>query len=138
LGLVPALRWYTNRYAQRTHIAVEFETDGLDERLSYATETALYRVIQEALTNVARHARAEHVHVHLRRIASRITAVVRDDGRGFNLGARPGHDTPSLGVGLLGMRERVSLLGGSFRIDSRPGQGTCISAEIPLKGEPRA
>ena len=132
LGLVPALRWYTKRYAQRTHIAVEFRAQGLNERLPYAVETTLYRVVQEALTNVARHARAANVQVHLQRCGLGIVAVMQDDGRGFDPKVQLSPDTPSHGAGLLGMRERASMLGGEVRVDSQLGQGTRITVEIPL------
>jgi two-component system sensor histidine kinase UhpB len=138
LGLLPALRWYIKRYARRTNVAVQFETEGMGERLSYSIETALYRVVLEALTNVARHARAEHVEVRLLKSDAQITAVIQDDGRGFDPKARAGHDVRSYGVGLLGMRERVRTLGGTLRVDSQLGQGTCITAEIPIKDRPQA
>jgi PAS domain S-box-containing protein len=138
LGLAPALRWYTNNYARRTGIAVRFEASGLDERLSPGIETALYRVVQEALTNVVRHADANGVTVQLQGTESKVVAVVQDDGRGFDPQARRGRDISARGIGLLGMRERIALLGGGFRIDSRPGRGTRISVDIPLKDKAQA
>jgi signal transduction histidine kinase len=91
-------------------------------------ETALYRIAQEALTNVAKHARAQHVSVVVTRRHGSVTILVEDDGRGF--GARGGEDD---GLGLVGMRERVGLLGGRLAIESTEGSGTTIVAEVPLR-----
>jgi signal transduction histidine kinase len=129
LGLVPALRWYVNRYAKRLGIEVELETIHFEERAASETETVLYRVVQEALTNVARHAEASRVRVRLARHESTIAVTIEDDGKGFDrqaIGAERG-------TGLLGIQERVALLGGSSDIQSSPGQGTRLSAEIPWR-----
>jgi PAS domain S-box-containing protein len=127
LGLVPALRWYLNRLAQRLPIEISFEaTDGRD-RLPPQLETAIYRIVQEALTNITRHAQASRVHVHLECTASAIVTTIEDDGRGFDPEAAASRG----GVGLLGMRERAVLLGGSVGISSQPGRGTRLTLEIP-------
>jgi signal transduction histidine kinase len=94
-------------------------------------ETTLYRVIQEALTNVARHAQASQVRLHLQRRQSAVVALIQDDGQGFDVAhILDQEDLPS-GTGLLGIRERVTLLGGKFNVRSRPGQGTQLTVEIP-------
>jgi PAS domain S-box-containing protein len=132
LGLVPALRWYVSRYTERLGIKVRVEAVDLEERLDPEVETALYRVMQEALTNVARHAHATRVCLRLERKVSSIVAVVEDNGQGFDVKELAGRETPERGAGLLGMRERVTLLGGRFCIESVPGGGTKLSVEIPL------
>jgi signal transduction histidine kinase len=96
------------------------------ERLPAHVETALYRIVQEALTNIVKHAQASAVSIVLARKANVVTAVIEDDGRGFNLaGTREG-------LGLLGMGERLALLGGKLKIESSHGAGTTIVAEVPL------
>ena len=132
LGLVPTLRWYVNRYAKRLNIEVEFEVIGLEERLSAEVETVLYRAVQEALTNAARHAQASRVRIQLERKESTVAAFIEDDGQGFDREGVAGHEASERGVGLLGMRERVASLEGRLRVQSRPGQGTRLSLEIPL------
>jgi PAS domain S-box-containing protein len=136
LGLVPALRWYVNGYAERGSVDVQLETIGLDDRLSPAMETVLYRVCQEALTNVARHAQASRVHVRLERTEDGITAVIEDNGVGFDAEQPAAPGSPRRGVGLLGIRERVSSQGGSIRVESRPESGTRLIVKIPLAQEP--
>jgi signal transduction histidine kinase len=132
LGLVPTLRWYVNRYAQRLKLEVEFEAVDLEERLTAEMETVLYRVVQEALTNVARHAQANRVHIHLEHKEFKVHAFVEDDGQGFDLQEVAGREALERGAGLLGIRERVASLGGRFSLWSRPGQGTRLTIEIPI------
>jgi signal transduction histidine kinase len=132
LGLVSALRWYVSRYTDRVGVQVQVEAVDLAERLEREVETTLYRVVQEALTNVARHARARNVHLRLERKVSSIVATIEDDGQGFNTRELTDKTAPERGAGLLGMRERVTLLGGTFRLVSVPGGGTELSVEIPL------
>ncbi len=132
LGLVPALRWYVNRYAKRLNIEVEFEAIDLEDRLTADMETALYRVVQEALTNVARHAQANRVSVCLERKVSTVTASIEDDGRGFDEKQLAGREAPQRGIGLLGIRERATFLGGSLSIQSHPGEGTRLAIEMPV------
>jgi signal transduction histidine kinase len=133
LGLVSALRWYVSRYAERSGIQVQMETVDLEGRLDLEVETALYRVVQEALTNVARHAHATNVRLRLERKASSIAATIEDNGQGFDTRELAGRKASERGVGLLGMRERISLLGGDFDIASVEGGGTALSVEIPLR-----
>lgn len=133
LGLVPTLHWYIKRYEKRVSTSVALEVSGLKERLPADIETALYRIFQEALTNVARHARATHVHLQLRCRGSSVIAEIRDDGRGFDMTQVLDQEMPNKGTGLLGMRERTVLLGGIFKIHSEPRMGTQVSIEIPLE-----
>jgi two-component system sensor histidine kinase UhpB len=96
-------------------------------------ETTLYRIIQEALTNVASHAQARQAHVAIRRQTGTVQAVVQDDGSGFDFDAALRATARRQPLGLIGMQERASLLGGSVVIDSRPGAGTTISVTLPLE-----
>jgi signal transduction histidine kinase len=132
LGLVPTLRWYVNRYAKRSDIEVELEAIDLEERLAAEVETVLYRVVQEALTNVARHAQANRVRIRLERKEAKFRAFIEDDGQGFDVKEVASRASPERGAGLLGIRERVALLSGRFNIQSRPGRGTRLTLEIPI------
>lgn len=125
-GLGPALRRLTQTFAEHTGVEVHLEA-GLDgERLSPETETALYRIVQEALENVAQHAGARHASVLLLRRGENVSAIVEDDGRGFDPVVEHG------GYGLSVIRERVNLLGGRLNVESREGGGTTIVAEVPV------
>ncbi len=127
-GLVPALERLAETFSEQTGLAVDFQAALGDERLPGEVETALYRIVQEALTNVVKHAGASRVSVVLARKGRAVTAVIEDDGRGFEAQATEGH-----GLGLVGMRERLGLLDGSLRIESTQGAGTTIVAEVPLR-----
>jgi signal transduction histidine kinase len=135
LGLVPALRSYVKQYAKRVNLKVKFEPVEFEKRLPSEIETALFRITQEALTNVARHAQASQVHLQLHFKESTIITTIEDDGQGFDVAmvVNHHHDAAVGGTGLLGMRERVTLLGGYFHIESTPGRGTCVSIEIPYE-----
>jgi len=133
LGLVPALRWYVKRYCKTVGIEIELEAIDFEERLPAEVETVLYRVMQEALTNIARHAQANRVHVCLQRKECTVAAFVEDDGQGFDVERVGGREASKRGTGLLGIRERVASLGGSFSLQSRPGQGTRLYIEIPFR-----
>ena len=124
-GLVPALERLTSAFAEQTGIAADLESRLPETRLPSEIETVLYRVVQEALTNVVKHAQAEHVSVLLHVKAGRVAVVIEDDGRGFAEGDE------TTGIGLLGMRERVALVGGSVTVESSPGAGTTIVVEVP-------
>ena len=126
-GLVAALERLAASFGEQTGITVDFETLLADERLPAEVETALYRIVQESLTNVVKHARARHVSVLLARKGGAIKAVVEDDGQGFDP-AGDRHD----GFGLVGMRERLALLGGRLEVESSSQAGTTIVAEVPL------
>jgi signal transduction histidine kinase len=126
-GLVPALERLTESFGEQTEIRVRFESSLGDERLPPEAETALYRIVQESLTNVVKHAHAHSVSIVLARKPGAVALVIEDDGRGFDVA-----ETRDDGFGLEGMRERVGLFGGSLQIESRAGAGATIVAEVPL------
>lgn len=127
-GLATAVTRYAERYSRSLGIAVDVRLTGLDSRrLAPVVETTMYRILQEALTNVARHARSKKADVDLKLEGGTLELLVRDDGVGFD--ARTTHE--GSGLGLHGMRERVALLGGSVEIESRPGHGTMVRARLP-------
>jgi signal transduction histidine kinase len=125
---VPALERLTEGFAQQTGIVVELEARLPGERLPSEVETVLYRVVQEALTNVVKHARAAHVSIVLQRKEGALSALIEDDGRGFD----PETDTGD-GLGLLGMRERVELVDGTFSVESTSESGTTLLVEVPWR-----
>ena len=128
LGLVTALEQYIQEFNGRYHLDVQFETVGVDAaRLPADLETALFRIVQESLTNVALHARASRVDVLLNRRNSCLVLTVEDDGIGFD----PNQPVHANRLGLFGMRERVEMLGGKLVVESAPGKGTMISVEVP-------
>lgn len=129
LGLLPALEWHFRRYTQQTGIAVEFQHNPLYGRLPSSIETALYRVTQEALTNVARHARVKSVTARLWVDEERAGVQVQDQGAGFDPAAAV---AARASTGVAGMKERAELLGGEFTLESKPGQGTRLTVELPL------
>ncbi len=126
-GLVAAVEHLTTTFAEKTGMRVDFGAALGDERLPTEVDTALYRIVQESLTNIVKHARAQRVSIALTKMEGSVKAVVEDDGRGFDPAATEG------GFGLVGMSERLALLGGRLRIESSPGAGTTIAAEVPLK-----
>jgi len=129
LGLVDALEWYTTDFERRTEITSVFEFDDVPP-LSETVATATYRITQEAITNVARHAAASRVEVVLRSRNGTLTLAVVDDGRGFN----PPELSDSEGLGVAGMRERASLVGGTLEVHSEPGKGCRVLFEVPIDG----
>jgi len=133
LGLIPALHSYMKDFAKRTGLSIRFTsfTRGRTEQLDSARRTVFYRVAQEALTNVARHAQASLVKVSIRKLRDFIRMEVKDNGKSFQVqGVLP--TGRNKGLGLLGMRERVEMVGGRFTVESSPGKGTTIRAEIPF------
>jgi PAS domain S-box-containing protein len=135
LGLGAALRWYVDRQARRAGFQAEVVVDGLDRRLPAELEIACYRLVQEALTNVVRHARARHVRVELRQTPREVHLRVRDDGQGFDANGFKEGDRSTKHFGLLGLEERVCSVGGDFSVESSPGGGTEIRARLPLPTE---
>ncbi len=134
LGLCAALRWHVDRQAQRARLAAEFHADECAGELSAETKTACFRVAQEACANVIRHARASKICVSLQRDGAEASLIIRDDGVGFDVDTAQQRGRRGLCAGLLGMYERVSLLGGRFEIKSHPGRGTEVRARFPLPG----
>lgn len=126
-GLEPALQRLAQTTREGGALNVQVEARLGSGRLPPDVETAVYRLVQEAITNVVKHAAAEHVSVVVTRNVANVAVMIEDDGTGFDLAAAPGG-----GLGLLGMRERVELLDGSLRIDSSVGKGTTLLFELPL------
>ena len=126
-GLVAALEHLTASFQEQTGIQVDLGVALGEERLPGGVETALYRIVQESLTNVVKHARARRVSIALTRMQHSVKAVVEDDGQGFDP-----ENTREGGFGVVGMRERLSLLGGRLRVESSPGAGATIVADVPL------
>jgi signal transduction histidine kinase len=128
VGLPAALHQFVQTFGRQHDLKIQFMAVGLEgERLTAETETALYRIVQEALTNVARHARASKTDVILERRGDRVVAIVEDDGTGFD----PEAFVQSDRLGLLGIRERVEMLGGTLAIESEIGKGTTVLVEVP-------
>ncbi len=125
LGLVAALEWQAREVGQRSGLDVQVQAEDSAGDLPEAHRTCIYRVAQEALQNCARHASARHVRVGLERAVSVVILRVEDDGKGFAANR-------TRGLGLLGMEERAAQLSGRVRVQSEPGHGTCVTAEIPL------
>jgi two-component system, NarL family, sensor histidine kinase UhpB len=132
LGLLPALRWYVKEYSQKCGIEVEFHASGFKERLPAEMETALYRIVQEALTNTARHGNAHKVSITLKENEDAISASILDDGCGFDVDAVLRSPVQERRLGLAGMNERAILLDGTLDIHSTPGHGTTVEVRIPL------
>lgn len=135
LGLAAALRSYCKEFTEITGIKVEMQLLGMSQRLTPELETVLYRVVQEALTNVARHSGATNCRVTLKRRERFISGAIEDDGRGFDSQSVMMSDEKGRGLGLHGMKERIELVGGSLEFDSRPNDGTSIFIEVPIKNE---
>lgn len=133
LGLRTALAHYAERWSERSGVGVDFQAVGPEAgRLPAPVETALYRVVQEALTNVLRHAAARRVSLVLQLSDGRAQAVVEDDGRGFDVEAVMAPTGAGGRLGLLGMRERLALVGGTLAVESAPGRGATVIARVPL------
>ena len=126
-GLVTAIERLADTYRQQAGVDVDLEASIGEERLPPEVETALYRIVQEALTNVSKHAGASRISIVVRRKGNSAAVVVEDDGRGFDAHAR------SDGLGLPGMRERVALLGGRLIVESSSGSGTTLAVEVPIR-----
>jgi signal transduction histidine kinase len=133
LGLAPALESFADRFAQNWNIPVTVNVTGVKRRLPRDVELVLYRVLQEALTNVAKHAGAHEASVTLSRRNNQVTLTIADDGQGF--GDETRSKRQNTGLGLFGMRERLALIGGMLEVDSRHGAGTTIVASVPLRAQ---
>jgi len=131
LGLVPALRYLIAGFRHRHKLTVELDAPDLEERLPLEVELMLYRAVQEGLRNAVRHAYANNSWVKLRAGSSRVTCAIRDDGKGFDTSTAAIEADGKGGLGLVGMRERASVLGGTITIQSSPGQGTELRISIP-------
>jgi signal transduction histidine kinase len=131
LGLIPALHAYSRTLAERKKIKIKMTAFGGVEALGGAKRTVLFRVAQEALTNIARHAQATEVGMSIREISGAIRMEISDNGRSFDVKKALFARNPKR-LGLIGMKERVEMVGGSLVIDSQPGKGTTVRAEIPF------
>jgi signal transduction histidine kinase len=132
VGLNHTLRGLCQAFSQRTRLVIDYQGQELPE-LSEALNITLYRFLQEALTNVAKHASARQVWVTVNYDAEAIRMMVRDDGRGFDPRAERWQSGQAAGMGLLGMRERLSALGGWLEVVSEPGKDTSVIAFVPLE-----
>ncbi len=137
LGLVPAVRAFAESHLGEKGIRLELTTSGLKGRLPPPVEICIFRVVQEAVTNIVRHSGARSARIQIEREHARVSLVVEDDGLGFDVAAVMGSGDRARALGLAGMEERVALLGGELVVESAPGQGTRIRAEIPLEWEAR-
>jgi signal transduction histidine kinase len=132
LGLVPAVHSFLKGFAIETGIRVNLTAFKGEEQLTAPMRTALYRVALEALTNVARHAQASRIDVTLRKLAGAILMEIKDDGKAFDV-EKMWTVRKNRHLGMLGMRERMEMVGGSFTVESSPGVGTTIKVQIPFK-----
>jgi signal transduction histidine kinase len=129
LGLLATLLWHFERYTAQTKIQVKFKHTGVEQRFAAATETAAYRIIQEALTNVARYAGTNEVKVQLRIDEDMLNVQIEDQGTGFDPETTQDNGDSS---GLSSMSERAALLNGQLILESTPGVGTRVTAKLPL------
>lgn len=129
LGLLTAIDWHFKRYFKQTGIQVKFKHTPLEQRLPSQLETAIFRIVQEALTNIARYSEVKEATVRLWSNPERVGVQIEDAGVGFNL---PEVEARRTSTGLSGMRERAELLGGEFTLETAPGQGTRLTVELPL------
>ena len=139
LGLVEAIKVYAETHLKTVDTGVSLRVTGEDRRLSVEKEVALFRVIQEAITNIVKHAHAKSAMIHLQFQTNQLVAQIDDDGCGFEMSEIVTSQNPKRGLGLLGMRERMSLIGGSLSIVSKPEAGTHLKVAVPLDsgGVPR-
>ncbi|HVH29825.1 MAG TPA: sensor histidine kinase [Vicinamibacterales bacterium] len=131
LGLPSAVEWYLRGFTKRHGVPVQLVCDPIPGRLTAETEAACYRIVQEALTNVAKHAHATTCRVYLQRLPNTVLITVEDDGIGFDPAVAS--QSPDRGLGLIGIRERVSQLGGTLRVESASGKGTRLTVELPAR-----
>ena len=134
LGLVPALKWYIKRQGERAGWETEYTAQLGENHLPPEVEIACFRIVQEALTNVARHAEATHVQVAVTKQGDQLLLVIEDNGQGFNVQRAKTRARTGVSIGLLGMEERARLVGGELTITSSPKTGTKLTASLPLVG----
>jgi len=132
LGLAAAVDSYLKGFTRRQGVRVDLVTERMTERLQPETEVTAYRIVQEALTNVAKHAQASSCRVYLQRLANTLLVTVEDDGIGFDMTPTDRVDTQHR-LGLIGIRERVSRLGGRLLLESAAGKGTRLTVELPVR-----
>jgi two-component system sensor histidine kinase UhpB len=132
LGLAPAVRWIAKNTLEPVGVQVHFETNAHLGRAAAPVETAMFRIAQEAVTNIARHAEAHHARLSLSLEQSNLVLCIEDDGKGFDVAASERETNGNHHWGLFGLRERVELLGGTLQLKSEPGRGTSLRVEIPV------
>jgi signal transduction histidine kinase len=135
LGVVSALRWYIDRQAQRAGFDAKFFTNLPEKRLPPDLETTCFRVVQEALTNILRHAKASQVWIELQQVENELQLTIRDNGIGFEVASVMQNPSGELGLGILGMQERVQLIGGEISIQSAPNLGTEVMVKFPIAAD---
>jgi signal transduction histidine kinase len=135
LGLIPTVRWYVRQWAKRTGISAEFQVIGMVPRLHSDSETNLYRIVQESLTNITKHAAATNVCVHLKRKKDCLKLSIEDNGCGFDMTELTARAVDDMGAGLFGIRERTLLMDGRVDIKTELKTGTCITVTLPLSTE---
>jgi signal transduction histidine kinase len=131
LGLIPALEAFMNEYMANTGISVSFKACAMIDQTTTMVRTALYRIAQEALTNVARHAKASHVEVSIESVQNVIRMTIQDNGKGFVVSGKAVSKKKGR-LGLVGMRERVEMIGGIFQVDSARYGPTTVRVDIPV------
>jgi signal transduction histidine kinase len=132
MGLVAALRWLAEQYAERVGLEINIETIGIKRRLASQVETVLFRIAQEGLNNIGRHAQATRAYIRLEFAPTFVSLIVQDNGKGFVVDQVLGLHPERRAWGLLGVQERVALVGGKFNVESEPGKGTTLMVEIPI------
>ncbi|MBI4336293.1 MAG: HAMP domain-containing protein [Chloroflexi bacterium] len=135
LGLAAAVHWYARHRTEGTRMKTDFRVVGTEHKLGSAWEAAVFRILQEAVTNAVRHSKGRQLEVHLEFLEEELKASVRDDGTGFDPSVVKGPDSEGRGWGLMGMRERASLLGGQLVISTAPHQGTLVQLRLPYRRE---
>ncbi len=130
LGLAPAIQWQAREYSRHNGVPATVEIDGNIDNIPEDVRTCIYRVVQESLTNCARHSRAENVRITLHGTRTDLVVCIQDDGIGFDM-----RKASSRGIGLIGMEERVRELGGRSAIQSHPGRGTSVDISVPITGK---
>jgi signal transduction histidine kinase len=131
LGLIPALKWQAREISKSTPMDVSVAAELHSDELPDDYKTCIYRVVQEALHNSARHSQAASVRIRVEQARDRLVLNIQDDGRGFDV-------LHTKGLGLLGIQERVTRLGGKCQVHSQPGDGTTVSVELPFSPEVRS
>ncbi|MFZ5652333.1 MAG: sensor histidine kinase [Bacillota bacterium] len=130
LGLIPAIKRYVDGFQAQYGIQVEVMVKGSPRRFSIAVEVALFRIVQECLSNIRKHARATNILIKMEILTRKLNLVIKDNGIGFNLDQLKGNKEC---FGILGMRERTQILNGEFTVNSSPGQGTSVSISVPVE-----
>ncbi|MFQ6607324.1 MAG: PAS domain S-box protein [Fidelibacterota bacterium] len=133
LGLKATMQWFLNKFSDRVNIEVQFKGESFDQRLPSEIEITLFRIMQEATTNIARHAQASQIKISLGVENSIVQMIIQDNGQGFNIKESSARDVKYRGMGIISMQERVRSLKGVWKIHSSPGKGTQIEVQLPVR-----